>query len=169
MKVVIGCIVIVEASMERYDELATLGAEKVRSFEQVGGEVHTFCNRLLVGLRSYMGGPQNAILAQEVDRDHKTQGKPIPIALPCFCFDTYWYFYLWVIFPTQYIGVLVGVHKTGKEYIVRLPETEFRIPDEVAQQAFYEYLFDSIKQTLNSRFTRTEKNFGFRQCEPEKT
>jgi hypothetical protein len=106
-------------TMSKFDELTALAVQKRQGFLDLRNECNQFAARLVHGLKTYLGSPKGAIYCIEVDREHRTQGERTPFANLCFCYDTFWYFYLGfdfplvmaqkVIGPAYEVGVIVGL------------------------------------------------------------
>jgi hypothetical protein len=148
--------------MGKFEELSALAKEKRQGFLTLTQDCTSFAVELVKGLRAYLDCPQAAMTCEEVDEQHNKTGErsPFPTSL-CRCFDAFWYFFLRFDFPDYSIGLLVGVKKVETGYVVLLPAQEFHIRTDDDRTIFNEYMFNSLKENLASKWTQPEKKFGF--------
>jgi hypothetical protein len=158
--------------MARFEELRGMALKKNEAFNELAMECNAFGRKLVHGLRKYLDAPDKAILCYEVDRQYQQVGEPSLFVNLCFCFDAFWYFSLEITFssdtevagtPVSYLclGVLVGVMKVGSGFKVRMPDKDLQIDDEAGQAAFYDWIFNSLKESLSRPWTQPQNKLGF--------
>lgn len=159
--------------MNKFDELTTLGLKKRQGFLELRDECNLFAAQLVQGLRGYLGSPIDAVYCVEVDREHQKTGQQLKVPDLCFCYDTFWYFYLGFDFPTTEkmggmavptgykIGLPVGIKKIGNGFTVKLPARDYQIDNPDQQTDFYEKLYNALKEDLSRPWTQAPKTLGF--------
>lgn len=158
--------------MSRFEELRKLAVEKGRTFQEYRNEVQRFANQLVRGLRDHLESPGLTVYCLEVDRQHRVVGEPSLFAELCYCYDAFWYFDLGFDFPftekvfanlgaAYRVVTSVGVQKAGEEFIVRLPEKNFRVSDDSQRLEFYDHIFTSLKEEMERPWTRPRERLGF--------
>jgi hypothetical protein len=159
--------------MTKFEELRLLALEQLNAFQKYRREVNHFANKLINGLRKYLGTTVATVMCCEVNRAHQSVDEPRPLAIPCFCSDAYWYFELVVNYPSvpepaaandvaYTTSLLVGVKKSGSEFLVLLADKEFRVAETGDEAQFYDHLFEMLKRNLSESWTEPQsKAIGF--------
>jgi len=152
--------------MGKFDELTALALQKAERFSDLNSECNAFAAGLVRALRTYLESPARSVYCDEVDRDHRRKNNPRPLPDLCFCYDTFWYFYLGFDFPgpehpAYSVGLLVGLKKTSSGFTVKLPDKDFRLDDTNQQSDLFDYLLGRLREILSRPWTQEAQTLGF--------
>jgi hypothetical protein len=164
--------------MTRFEELCELASRRIVKFEELKRQTIHAADGLVGGWNHYLGvSDEDWAKCYEVDREmKKTKARFTQLPELCFHYDTFWYFIMAHDFVdpanpplTYHVEFPVGLKKVDEGFLVKMPAGDdylvagnaFDDTTGKNEQAFYNEMFNRLKELLANPWVKPPKLFGF--------